>query len=128
MRTRHWPILAAVVLAVLWARAEADRWRLRREVGRIYLGDVTVQAVDADTKAPLKIVFDSPGFTTDQRWPKAFSVAGTGDPSKLAIRWVDVGDVDAAISADGFERVPLKLNAATPRELVIPLRRARRAD
>ena len=64
----------------------------------------------------------------NQRWPKAFTMGTTGDFSKMAIRWIDVGDVNVGISAEGYQHVPLKLNAATPRELVIPLRRSGHPD
>jgi hypothetical protein len=128
MKKHHWLILVAVMLAVLWLQAEADRWQMRREIERLYVGDVTVQAIDADTKAPITIVFHGPSSTMDQRWPKGFIMGATGDLSKMAIRWIDVGDVNVGVSAEGYERVPLTLNAGTPRELVIPLRRSGHAD
>src|SRR5262245_29456158 len=128
MEKRHWPIIVAVVLALFWMQAEADRWRLRCEVKSVYLGDVTVQAIDADTKAPVTIIFHLPSRTAGQRWPKAFTTTTTGDLSKMAIRWIDVGDVKVGVSAEGYEQVPLTLNAATARELVIPLRRSGHAD
>jgi hypothetical protein len=121
---RHWLIIAAVVLALLWLQAEADRWRLRREINRVYLGDVTIQTIDADTKAPITITFHGPPSTMDQRWPKAFTISTTGDLSKMWIRWIDVGDVNVGVSAEGYEGVPVTVNAATSRELVIPLRRS----
>lgn len=52
----------------------------------------------------------------------------TGNLSKMTIRWIDVGDVNVGVSAEGYERVALTLNAATGRELVVPLRRSRHAD
>jgi hypothetical protein len=129
MRKHHWLIIGAVILGLLWLQAEADRWLLRREIKRVYLGDVTIQAVDADTKAPLKIVFHGPDTSTDRRWPKGLTTIAPVDVSKITFRWVDVGDVNVGVSAEGYERVPLKLNAATSRELVvIPLRRSGHAD
>jgi hypothetical protein len=128
MKKHHWLLILAVVLAALWLQAEADRWQLRREIKRAYLGDVTVQAIDAETKAPITITFHGPSSTSDQRWPKGFTMSTTGDLSKMAIRWIDVGDVNVGVSADGYERVPLKLNAAAPGELAIPLRRSGHAD
>jgi hypothetical protein len=128
MKKHHWLIVIAAVLGVLWLQAEAERWQLRREIKLVYLGDVTVQAIDADSKTPITLVFHGPSSTMDQRWPKAFTMSTTGDLSKMAIRWVDVGEVDVGVSAEGYERVPLKLNATTPRELVVPLRRSGHAD
>ena len=130
MRKHHWLIIAAVVLAILWLQAEADRWRLRREVKGVYLGDVTVQAIDANTKAPITLVFHGPTSSSidQQGWPKRFTMSTTGDLSKLAVRWIGVGDVSVGVSAEAYEQVPLTLNAATPRELVVPLRRSGHAD
>jgi hypothetical protein len=120
MKKHHLLMILAAVLAVLWLQAEAERWQLRREIKRVYMGDVTVHAIDADTKATITITFHGPSSTMDQRWPKAFTMSTTGDLSKMAIRWIDIGDVDVGVSAEGYERVPLKLNATTSRELVIP--------
>lgn len=91
MKKHHWLIIIAAVLGVLWLQAEAERWQLRREIKRVYLGDVTIQAIDADTKAPVTITFHGPSSTLDQRWPKEFTMSTTGDLSKMSIRWIDVG-------------------------------------
>ena len=123
MRKQTWLIIAAVILALLWLQAEVDRWQLRREIEHVYAGEVTVQTIDADTKSPLSMIFDSHRIS-DQRWPKNFYMRATDDPSKMVISWIDVGDVNAGVSAEGHERVPLTLNAQTPGELVIPLRRS----
>jgi hypothetical protein len=128
MAKRYSMIIGGVVLALLWLEAQADRRQLRGEIQRVYLGDVTVQTIDAETKDPLTITFHGPTMTIAQRWPKGFSTLATGDISEINVRWVDVGDMDVAVSSGGYEPVPLKLNAATARELVIPLRRSGHTD
>ena len=86
MRKHHWFIIAAVIVVVLWLLAEAHRWQSQREIERVYLGDVTVQAIDADTKTPITITFHGPSTGTDQRWPKAFTMTRSANCSQFSSR------------------------------------------
>jgi hypothetical protein len=128
MKKHYWLILAIIIVAGLWLDAEAERWRLRHEITSVYLGEVTIQAVDANTKSPVKIVFRGPSTTLNQRWPKSFTMSTTDDLSKMLIRWIDVGDVNVEVSAEGYEAVPLTLNKTTSGNLAVPLQRSAGSD
>ena len=89
MIKRHWSIIVIVVLSLLWLQAGVNQWQMHNELQNIYssvyAGEVTVQAVDSDTKAPITIIFEGPTMTVGQPWPKAVRMSSPGDVSKTTL-------------------------------------------
>lgn len=122
MKSNRWYVAAIGVLLLLWLRAEWRSWQLNSEIDRIYLKEVTVKAVDADTAKPLLMVFGGPGTTLGQHWPKKFSVT-TADESEFRVRWIDIGPVEVSVSAEGYPEQRLQLDQHSEDRIVVRLRR-----
>jgi hypothetical protein len=121
MRSHRWCLATVGVLALLLLRATWQLHDVNTELDRLYVNEVAVKAIDAESREPLHIVLSGPSVEPGRRWPKGFTIIGTGDSSQLRVRWVDVGPVEVAVSAEGYTEQRLQLDERSDKAIVVAL-------
>lgn len=122
MRNRRWYIIAICVLAALWLKAE---WRSRQataEMKRVYLNEVAVTVVDAETQEPLAIRYHGPSMKSGEHLPIIWT--RLNDKSEARFQWADVKPINIGVSAEGYTEERLRLDRDSSGPIVVSLRRS----
>jgi len=114
-------LAAAVVAAVLMASAGRGVLRTLRHPGRPV--STTIQVVDADTGAPLRLTVGGPPAGTTDPWSATSTTVG--DVSKIRLAWKDVDDLPITVGSDGYLSTRVTLNGRTPAVVIVPLKKSR---
>lgn len=118
-RYKTYAVYAALaILLVLWIQAEIRAAILRHQIGQVRPVSITLQAVDAQSKEPLRVAVQAPA--TGATWPKAFSTEPL-DGQAVRLSWVGIEPVAVGISAEGYSQQTVTLDENSASSVVVAL-------
>lgn len=125
MTRRHWYTIVLVVVTLLWLSAELRVRQLKSEIKRVYVNEVTLRAIDADTSEPLRgiSIGGLSSSMTEHPWP-SFSVMAVDEGRAIGLRWMHVEPLGIEVSLDSFTPQIVMIDRDSGRELTVQLKRA----